>query len=230
MSSDNVGFTGQVARETGLKRAGLGIMIRRGSQHARRAAGAASNAGVKHKRRSTVRKLFDKSRFSNLRDFAKNRRVRCSQPPFPLFTMASFDSISAAIGALRVPGSAKGVSRSAIKGALGDVTSARVNLGLKKVRVDDFPFQSIRRWIAMLPSLSPPNDKPCARAVSWSKATLAPSRCFLFSGNWGNRVVCFSVTVLFILYTKFLECKGTCTHSHKRQSTQRWRATCGIPA
>ena len=71
MSSGNVGFTVQVARETGLKRAGLGIMIRRGSQHARRAAGAASSAGVKHKRRSTVRKLFDKSRFSNLRDFAK---------------------------------------------------------------------------------------------------------------------------------------------------------------
>ena len=37
-----------------------------------------------------------------------------------------------AIGSLRTPGSSKGVSRSAIKAALGDVTSARVTAALKK--------------------------------------------------------------------------------------------------
>lgn len=46
----------------------------------------------------------------------------------------SFASISEAIGSLRVPGSSKGVSRAAIKGALGDITAARINVALKKVR------------------------------------------------------------------------------------------------
>merc|ERR1711935_229946 len=40
--------------------------------------------------------------------------------------------MGAAIGEIRVPGSAKGASRSAIKGVLSDVSAARVNLGLKK--------------------------------------------------------------------------------------------------
>ena len=44
----------------------------------------------------------------------------------------SFASISAAINDLKVKGSRKGVSRSAIKAALGDVTAARVNAALKK--------------------------------------------------------------------------------------------------
>lgn len=84
---------------------------------------------VKHKRRSIVRKLFDESRFSIFRAW--------ENPTSSVFTtkktMASFDSISAAIGEIRVPGSAKGASRSAIKGVLSDVSAARVNLGLKKV-------------------------------------------------------------------------------------------------
>ena len=56
--------------------------------------------------------------------------------------MASFEAISAAITSLKVAGSAKGVSREAIKGALSDVSAARVNVGLKKVRqpgVSSFP-------------------------------------------------------------------------------------------
>ena len=44
----------------------------------------------------------------------------------------SFAAISDAIASLKVSGSRKGVSRSAIKGALGDVSAARVNVGLKK--------------------------------------------------------------------------------------------------
>ena len=45
----------------------------------------------------------------------------------------SFASISTAIAALKIPGSSKGVSRASIKGALGDVTAARINVALKKV-------------------------------------------------------------------------------------------------
>lgn len=45
---------------------------------------------------------------------------------------ASFDKISAVIADLKVKGSAKGVSRTAIKTALGDVSAARVNMSLKK--------------------------------------------------------------------------------------------------
>lgn len=44
----------------------------------------------------------------------------------------SFATIAAAITSLKVAGSAKGVSREAIKGKLGDVSAARVNVGLKK--------------------------------------------------------------------------------------------------
>ena len=46
--------------------------------------------------------------------------------------LQSFAAISDAIASLKVSGSRKGVSRSAIKGALGDVSAARVNVGLKK--------------------------------------------------------------------------------------------------
>ena len=45
--------------------------------------------------------------------------------------MASFDKVAAAITSLKVAGSAKGVSRQAIKGALGDVSAVRVNNTLK---------------------------------------------------------------------------------------------------
>ena len=45
--------------------------------------------------------------------------------------MASFDKVAAAITSLKVAGSAKGVSRQAIKGALGDVSAARINNTLK---------------------------------------------------------------------------------------------------
>ena len=43
----------------------------------------------------------------------------------------SFATISAAITDLKVKGSSKGVSRSAIKAKLGDANIARVNIALK---------------------------------------------------------------------------------------------------
>eukprot|EP00729_Bicosta_minor_P025140 gene25140-11751_t len=44
----------------------------------------------------------------------------------------SFQQISDVIADLKVKGSAKGVSRSAIKNGLPDITAARVNVALKK--------------------------------------------------------------------------------------------------
>ena len=48
--------------------------------------------------------------------------------------MQSFAAITGAIESLKVKGSRKGVSRAAIKGALPEVTAARINVALKKVR------------------------------------------------------------------------------------------------
>eukprot|EP00729_Bicosta_minor_P032281 gene32281-15232_t len=44
----------------------------------------------------------------------------------------SFQQIADVIADLKVKGSAKGVSRSAIKNGLPDITAARVNVALKK--------------------------------------------------------------------------------------------------